>query len=177
MTTIQIDEWARRRRRRGKDASANKPQITPFTHPSPVAQVKLTSDGTVDDGPIFELDRDRLVVELHQESAGVLAFVIFGSLLLPRRVSFLSVLLPIIRLYLAIALICLSRLRTEIAPYVHTLPSTSRAKRVPMSTDDPFFLLLSSDMAAFLLSCQHSCDGLIRMPTHLTSFMLKDGVG
>jgi hypothetical protein len=30
----------------------------------------LTSDGTMYDGTIFELNRDRLVVELHQESRG-----------------------------------------------------------------------------------------------------------
>ena len=29
----------------------------------------LTSDGSVNNSPIFELDRDRLVVELHQKSA------------------------------------------------------------------------------------------------------------
>lgn len=27
----------------------------------------LTSDGTVDDSPVLELDRDRLVIELHQK--------------------------------------------------------------------------------------------------------------
>lgn len=30
---------------------------------------KQTSDGTMDDGPIFEFDRDGLIVELHEESA------------------------------------------------------------------------------------------------------------
>jgi len=34
----------------------------------PIAQYQqLTSDGAVDDGTIFQLDRDRLVVELHQK--------------------------------------------------------------------------------------------------------------
>jgi hypothetical protein len=28
---------------------------------------ELTSDGAMDDGTIFQLDRDRLVVELHQK--------------------------------------------------------------------------------------------------------------
>lgn len=27
----------------------------------------LTSDGTMDDSPVLELDRDRLVIELHQK--------------------------------------------------------------------------------------------------------------